>query len=435
MDTMPDVRQKAQAGQGPIALVGTRLAGNLPLAAGASLVCFILTFVLGGTLVHAIAAIAAVLVIAAIFPAGEAREENLVSQQTVTSAVSRLSAIRLASAISDPLVIFTRKCEVVYQNDAAKSAFGEIPPGRDLRTVFRMPSMIRLINDVVREERSMTADMSERVPVERFFRVIADPVGEETGLFIVLFKDQSEARRIDRMRSDFIANASHELRTPLASVAGFIETLKGPARNDPKAREQFLEIMQEQTARMSRLIDDLLSLSRVEMKPNLVPGQVVDLRPVLEGVVEALAHLARDLNVEVERDFGDGKFVVAGDKDELFQVFQNLFENACKYGHQGARIVVFLQQRTAGNRTMIAAGVRDFGPGIPQEHLPRITERFYRVDVEHSRARKGTGLGLSIVKHIVTRHNADLIIESEPGHGATFTVLFPSANTANLTER
>jgi two-component system phosphate regulon sensor histidine kinase PhoR len=348
-------------------------------------------------------------------------------QEPVTIGISRLSAIRLASAISDPLVIFSGKYEIVYQNDAAKAAFGELPPGRDLRTVFRMPSMIRLINEVVAQGRSMTADLSERVPVERSFRVIADPVGEGTGLFILLFKDQSEARRIDRMRSDFIANASHELRTPLASVAGFIETLRGPAKDDPKARAQFLEIMQEQTSRMSRLIDDLLSLSRVEMKPNLVPGQTVDLRSVLDGVVESLSHLARGLNVEIERDYEAGDFVVEGDKDELFQVFQNLIENACKYGHQGRRIVIFLRKRLVKNKDVIAAGVQDFGPGIPQEHLPRITERFYRVDVDNSRAKKGTGLGLSIVKHIVTRHNAELTIESAPGEGSVFTVLLPAA--------
>jgi two-component system phosphate regulon sensor histidine kinase PhoR len=422
---MPDMAGAEQAAAGRKSVIASRLAAVLPVVAGASVVCVVLTLLLGGSIFLALAAIAAILAIAAFLPAAGAGGRKMIPEETVTSGINRLSAIRLASAISDPLVIFTGKYEIVYENDAAKAAFGELPPGRDLRTVFRMPSMIRLINEVVSQERSMTADMSERVPVERSYRVIADPVGEGTGLFILMFKDQSEARRIDRMRSDFIANASHELRTPLASVAGFIETLRGPAKEDPKARAQFLEIMQEQTSRMSRLIDDLLSLSRVEMKPNLVPGQVVDLRSVLDSVVESLAHLANGLNVELEREYDQGDFVVAGDKDELFQVFQNLIENACKYGHQGKRIIVFLRRKPVDDGTVFMAGVKDFGPGIPQEHLPRITERFYRVDVDHSRAKKGTGLGLSIVKHIVTRHNAELTMESEPGEGSTFTVTFP----------
>jgi two-component system phosphate regulon sensor histidine kinase PhoR len=241
-----------------------------------------------------------------------------------------------------------------------------------------------------------------------------------------VFKDQSETRRIDRMRADFIANASHELRTPLASIAGFIETLRGPARNDPAAREQFLQIMQNQTGRMARLIDDLLSLSRLEMKPYLKPGTEVDLRQTVDSVIDSLAPLARENSVAIERDFAKGPLNVPGDRDELFQVFENLLENACKYGQSGGRVLVSIAHADDGSEPGIDVTIRDFGPGIPEEHIPRITERFYRIDVETSRTQKGTGLGLSIVKHILTRHNARLTIKSEVGKGAAFSVHLPT---------
>ena len=173
----------------------------------------------------------------------------------------------------------------------------------------------------------------------------ASSVGHATDLYVLVFKDQSEARRIDRMRADFIANASHELRTPLASISGFIETLRGPARNDPAAREQFLQIMHNQTGRMARLIDDLLSLSRLEMKPYLKPGTEVDLRQTLDSVIDSLGPLARENSVAIERDFAKGPLEVPGDRDELFQVFENLLENACKYGQSGGRVVVSIARQ------------------------------------------------------------------------------------------
>ena len=243
---------------------------------------------------------------------------------------------------------------------------------------------------------------------------------------MLAFKDQSESRRIDRMRADFIANASHELRTPLASIAGFVETLRGPARNDPNARDQFLEIMQNQTGRMARLIDDLLSLSRLEMKSYVKPGVKVDLRQTVEAVIASLAPLAAQIGVAIERDFPEGAVEVHGDRDELFQVFQNLLENACKYGQAGGRVIVSMRRSTEAGEPEIEVTVRDFGPGIPAEHIPRVTERFYRVDVETSRAQKGTGLGLSIVKHILSRHNGRLTIKSELGKGSAFTVHLPA---------
>ena len=203
-----------------------------------------------------------------------------------------------------------------------------------------------------------------RVPVERAYRVSASSVGHGTDLYVLVFKDQSEARRIDRMRADFIANASHELRTPLASISGFIETLRGPARNDPAAREQFLQIMQNQTGRMARLIDDLLSLSRLEMKPLSDAGHRGRSAPDLDSVIDSLGPLARENGVVIERDFADGPLDVPGDRDELFQVFENLLENACKYGQSGGRVMVSIARSDAGPEPGIDVTIRDFGPGI-----------------------------------------------------------------------
>jgi two-component system phosphate regulon sensor histidine kinase PhoR len=247
-------------------------------------------------------------------------------------------------------------------------------------------------------------------------------------MILLIVDDMSERRNADRVRVDFVANASHELRTPLASLAGFIETLQGPARDDPTARERFLGIMREQAERMSRLVNDLLSLSRIEMKAHVRPSGRVDLISVVKHVSDSLEPLARDLGVTVELVAPDAPVEVTGDRDELIQVFENLIENACKYGQNGKRVVVTISD--AEGRTGPAVAIRDFGPGIPEEHIPRLTERFYRVDVEDSRRHRGTGLGLAIVKHILARHQARLSVTSRLGEGATFSVVFPSSTLA-----
>jgi two-component system phosphate regulon sensor histidine kinase PhoR len=337
--------------------------------------------------------------------------------------LGRISAVDLAGVVPDPIIVFDRSGSVIHANQAALAAFGPAPARSSIQLKFRAPEMQALIAAALGEgAEAQPIDYAERVPFERLYRVAVSPVGRGTGLFAMTFRDHSEARRIDRMRADFIANASHELRTPLASISGFIETLRGPAKDDANARAQFLQIMAGQTARMARLIDDLLSLSRLEMGSHHRPSDHVDLVAVLDGVADTLGHLAAELGVVIERYFPDHAVVVAGDRDELFQVFENLLENACKYGQSGKRIVVSVEETPDG----VDVTVRDFGPGIPKEHIPRITERFYRVDVETSRAQKGTGLGLSIVKHILNRHGARLSIHSEVGEGASFVAHFPS---------
>ena len=218
------------------------------------------------------------------------------------------------------------------------------------------------------------------MPIERVFRVIATRIHGGDALFVLVFKDQSETRRIDRMRADFIANASHELRTPLASIAGFVETLRGPARDDAKARDNFLKIMQEQTGRMARLIDDLLSLSRLEMKPFLTPGTEVDLRETVESVDRFARPLVREAGVEIVRDFPEGPVIVAGSRDELFQVFENLLENAWKYGRSGRRSSFRSQGRRGRGDELsaFATSVRASRPNISRASPSASTGSMWR---------------------------------------------------------
>ncbi len=377
----------------------------------------------GGSYWLAAAGLLAVCLVAALAPRGTVPEARIERSSDGAVALDRVSAVDLVAVVPDPVIIFDRSGSVVHANEAAISAFGATDEGASIQLKFRAPEMQTLIRRALEEGATGDAiDYVERVPVERLYRAAVRLVGDGTGLLALTFRDQSEARRIDRMRADFIANASHELRTPLASISGFIETLRGPARNDAKAREHFLPIMESQTARMARLIDDLLSLSRLEMKPHSRPADRVDIVAVVGGVVDTLSHLAAELGVTIERNVPGHPVFIVGDRDELFQVFENLLENACKYGQSGERVVVSVESGATGTNVT----VRDFGPGIPREHIPRITERFYRVDVETSRAHKGTGLGLSIVKHILNRHGARLTVHSDAGEGAAFIVHFPA---------
>jgi two-component system phosphate regulon sensor histidine kinase PhoR len=271
------------------------------------------------------------------------------------------------------------------------------------------------------------------VPVDRWYqahvaplRLGQAPADAHPDLVLMTIRDLTQLRRMEEMRADFVANASHELRTPLATLSGFIETLQGSAREDSAARERFLGIMKQQATRMARLIDDLLSLSRIELNAHLRPDTAVDLVAIVRQVADALQTLARDRDVEVVVAAPAEPVMVAGDRDELVRVFENLVENALKYGAAGKRVeIAVTRDATSGRAGETAVSIKDFGPGIAPEHLPRLTERFYRVDVALSRAEGGTGLGLAIVKHILNRHLGRLDIDSRLGEGATFTVRLP----------
>jgi two-component system phosphate regulon sensor histidine kinase PhoR len=313
--------------------------------------------------------------------------------------------------------------------------------GEPAALALRIPEVIEAIRRASLGRKAERAEFAERVPSELWFEVFVTPlktdgIGQARTRMLLTFRDLTPIRRVEEMRVDFVANASHELRTPLAALSGFIETLKGPARNDTAARERFLDIMEAQAKRMARLIDDLLSLSRIELAAHVRPETPVDLLPIVRQVIDALQMLARDRGVTVTVDAPKEPLIVSGSRDELTRVFENLVENALKYGASGKRVEVTLSRAftVSGGEEAVAA-VRDYGPGIAAEHLPRLTERFYRVDVTESREQGGTGLGLALVKHIMNRHRGRLTIESRPGEGATFTVRLPISTNATRATR
>jgi len=337
------------------------------------------------------------------------------------------------SALDTPVLVIDGNTTVRYANEAAVRHLGPFPERAILSARIRSPQIVDMVTQVVADGKTRTIEHAERVPAERWYEVrlaaipgrqsdIKDSVRKNSQFFLLSMRDLTEARRMDRMRTDFVANASHEMRTPLASLMGFIETMQGPARSDQKAQERFLSIMLDQAMRMSRLIDDLLSLSRLEMRAHLTPNDEVDLDSLCHHVIDALRPMASEIDVEITYDSPSSPIKVVGDRDELIQVMENLVENACKYGQSGKRVEVSVEQEENGG---VLVNVKDYGPGIERQHVPRLTERFYRVDGETSRLKKGTGLGLAIVKHILTRHGARLIVRSEPGQGSNFGVKFP----------
>ena len=333
----------------------------------------------------------------------------------------RLAALQaLLENLPDPVILVGGEGLVRDANRAARLLLPTLRVGQPLSYGLRAPEILSAVAQAHRAGAPLDVEYRERVPVERAFSVRVAALPE--GGVMLFFRDLTTAERLERMRVDFVANVSHELRTPLASLAGFIETLQGPARDDAAARERFLDIMLAQARRMTRLIEDLLSLSRIELRAHVPPSAAVDLRLVARQMIDTLRPMARERAVEIALVEPDEAATVLGDADELMRVVENLVENAVKYGESGGRVDVAILRRPGE----IEISVRDYGPGIAREHLPRLTERFYRVDVAESREKGGTGLGLAIVKHIVKRHRGRFVIASEPGKGAEFRVVLPA---------
>jgi two-component system phosphate regulon sensor histidine kinase PhoR len=338
-------------------------------------------------------------------------------------------------ALPTPCFVADARGITRYVNARAMEIYPGAKPGDPLSFSLRAPSLLEAFDRACSNGTAERINWIEKVPTETWLEAYIAPIHEpgpqegqassrKPAFVLVVVQDQTENRRLERMRTDFVANASHELRTPLASLTGFVETLQGPARDDAEARDRFLSIMLDQAGRMRRLIDDILSLSRIELRAHVRPQTSVDLCEIVRHTNDALGPLARDMNMAIRLDLPETPVMILGDRDELIQVAENLVENALKYGSTGEVVDVSLTPKKAGEgETAWELAVRDYGEGIAPEHLPRLTERFYRVDVDSSRAMKGTGLGLAIVKHILTRHRARLDVESAPGQGATFKVI------------
>jgi two-component system phosphate regulon sensor histidine kinase PhoR len=333
------------------------------------------------------------------------------------------AANRILEALPEPLIVVDRGRQVVRTNRAAEEAFQTRLAGADLAAGLRHPQLLNAVDSALNDGQSLAAEIVMPPPMNRNYSALVEPLGPQgqSGALIVLH-DLTPVRMGERMRADFVANVSHELRTPLSSLLGFVETLRGPARDDKEAQEKFLTIMHEQAERMSRLIEDLLSLSRIEMDEHTRPRGRVDLRHVLGNVKDMLSMKAAARRMRIELQIPDTTAPLPGDADQLTQVFQNLIDNALKYGREGTAVEVTVSGPSEGE---LSVGVSDQGEGIPPEHLPRLTERFYRVDAARSRQLGGTGLGLAIVKHIVNRHRGHLSVESKRGEGSRFTVTLP----------
>jgi two-component system phosphate regulon sensor histidine kinase PhoR len=336
---------------------------------------------------------------------------------------------RVLGQMPVPLMLLDGASRVLFVNAPMRGVVGPAVEKKPISAVLRNPEVLNAIAQTASDGEPAIAQFTLPVPIERHYEAYSARVSILPPVTVLLLHDLTAIRRSEQMRADFVANASHELRTPLAAVSGFIDTLRGHAKDDEVARDQFLEIMGTQTARMSRLIEDLLSLTRIELNEHVPPHGRVLLENVVREAAAALEPLTRADRITIVITARSGLPAIIGDRDELAQLFQNLIHNAIKYGREGGHVWITLDRSADGEHVSVA--VKDDGEGIPAIAVPRLTERFYRVDVKRSREKGGTGLGLAIVKHIVSRHGGRLAIDSKPGEGSSFTVILPVPTEEN----
>jgi two-component system phosphate regulon sensor histidine kinase PhoR len=385
--------------------------------------------------IGAVAAIVSFLVVlaaVAVLPGSTITVTNALEPPRATESSGDDAVFAFADALADPCLVLDRRSLVLHANAAAHRQFPTVDNGNPITFSLRNPELVGAIDLVLRNGAVRTVELHETIPSETWDKVVVSPLrrpghdwfGDEDRQLVVTFQSLTELKRVEALRSDFIANASHELRTPLASLRGFIDTLLGPAAKDAAAREKFLGIMRGQAERMSKLIDDLLSLSRIEMHQHVRPTGSIDLAALLREVREGLMMQAKAADVEIRLTLFEGPSTTTGDRGQLYEVFENLLDNAVKYGATGKFVEVSLAPAgRPGFQHQVT--VIDHGPGVEPEHVPRLTERFYRIDADASRKKKGTGLGLAIVKHIVNRHRGQLSFKSKPGEGMRVDVFLP----------
>jgi two-component system phosphate regulon sensor histidine kinase PhoR len=365
---------------------------------------------------------------------------SLVARSNAAAEAGRTSLPPLAREVferlPDPLMLLDDAGRVLFANSAMRTVVGVGPENKHISSLLRTPAVLEAIERTAASGEPASIEFTVPVPVERHYQAYVARVASPPAVTTLLLHDMTAIKRAEQMRADFVANASHELRTPLAAVSGFIDTLKGHAREDVEARDRFLDIMTVEAGRMRRLIEDLLSLTRIELNEHVRPSGTVSLEAIVREAATALSALAQADEITLEVNAAPNLPLVTGERDELIQLFQNLIHNAIKYGKPGGHVWITLtgapSQGGRGTGTMVSARVRDDGEGIASDAIPRLTERFYRVDVKRSREKGGTGLGLAIVKHIVNRHQGRLTIESHAGEGSAFTVLLPSAPADNV---
>jgi len=375
-------------------------------------------------------------------------KESLLAETRRRLETERRFRVALIEALPEIAMYIDSQGKIEGANDAARKELRFTAVGPMLTAVVRRPELLNAVDTARTTSQVQRFEIVQRGETDRHFACVASPLG--AGVLLTLH-DYTDIKRMEMARVDFLANASHELRTPLTSLSGFIETMRGPARDDPEARDRFLEIMQGQADRMRRLISDLLSLSRIELVEHRPPEGLADLAAVVVEARDALAPIAKERGVELRVSGSTGPVNVIGARDELAQVVQNLIDNAIKYSEKGDTVDVEIRAGVGASEASAIAGrrweeagrmsiasappasnsssfavlrVTDAGPGIERQYLPRLSERFYRVDQGRG-LKPGTGLGLAIVKHVVQRHRGEFVVESEPGRGSAFGVVLP----------
>ena len=416
-----------------LALVLSRLGAQTGLLAGIAGVLVALTIFGGLSIPGAVIGFVAIVLGTTLLPAGAVAPDEPVALAALPPEIVPVSTVAVfADALIDPCLVLDRRSVVLHANPAAKRQFPGVTSGNPISFSMRNPELVQAIDAALRTGTTRSIELHETVPSETWDKVVVAPLvrpgidwfGDEQRQLIITFQSLTELKRVEALRSDFIANASHELRTPLASLLGFIDTLLGPAAKDTAAREKFLGIMRGQAERMSKLIDDLLSLSRIEMHQHVRPTGSIELAALLREVREGLMTQAKAADIEIRLDLFAGPSTTTGDRGQLYEVFENLLDNAIKYGAGGKFVEVSLAPAGRPGFQHVVT-VIDHGQGVEPEHVPRLTERFYRIDADASRKKKGTGLGLAIVKHIVNRHRGQLSIKSKPGEGMRVDVFLP----------
>jgi len=391
-----------------------RAIGAAALAAAGVAVAMLL----GASLLAALLALLGGILAFALVPRVRQPEPAQPAPAPAEEAAPADEAANLVAAFEEPLLV-VRERRVTIANQAAKALLGAHIEGSDVRLALRHPAAAEhLAGDgpvaPVRIELMGLGELGR--PWELGIAPLPD------GSLLVRLADQSQQRAAEQMRVDFVANASHELRTPLATLLGFLETLQDEEAVDPATRQRFVAIMFGEATRMRGLLDDLMSLSRIEAERFAVPRDRVELVPLIEEVKAAVRPLAKGRTIKLENEAGDA--LVSGDEIQLSQMLNNLVVNALKYGKPGSPVRIRLERTPP---ELVRVSVIDKGEGIAPDHIPRLTERFYRVDPGRSRSVGGTGLGLAIVKHIVLRHRGRLDIQSELGTGTTVSVTLPRA--------
>ena len=330
--------------------------------------------------------------------------------------------------VNTPILVIDHRSYVISSNKAAVELLGNDFKDRHFYVAIRQPAIINLFENVSGSNEIQKENFYKTVTgVDRTYEVTAN-YSKELKIVSLSFDDVTDAVQANQIRRDFVANVSHELKSPLTSILGFTETLSGVIESNPSKAKQFLSIMERESLRMSSLIDDLLGLSRVEAAEKQLPTEKVNLGNIMREVMEILTATAAKKNISIEYVQEASDPLIIGDYSQVVQVFTNLLQNAIKYGGDGNKINVIMnsiEYHKALLTTGYKVSVEDTGIGIEEHHLARLTERFYRVDDHRSRNEGGTGLGLSIVKHIMARHNGRLLVESEPGNGSVFSVIFP----------